>query len=362
MSKAKFDLEISTSDLIRFAEISGDWNPMHTDSEYAKNGPYKERILHGAYAAGLFSRLAGMYIPGQACLLRSMRLRFVAPITPPTEIRVSGTLSGENRVEVTISDRNTGRRYTEGSYEFTVREASEKRITQERLTKLTGNASGQDVLVTGATGGLGKAVLNKLDKRGIGLTRGLGGSRLLSLPQEGNLQDILGKRELSGIINCSWPKPDNTALLDIERPDELLNYNLTKPLSNCLALARYLVRNGKPGALLVLVGSTFSKPGRHGFKTPVYSIAKSVIETLTQILALELGRYDMRCVAIVFDVIDGGMNAGLDRATALAHADRVPSGELPSLSLAAEEIVWMLSNSNRLINGATINLTGGALP
>ena len=124
MSEAKFEIEIS-NDLIRFAKISGDWNPMHTDLEYAKTGPYKERILHQCLLRRLIFS-ASWYVYSRSSMPSSWyETRFVAPIIPLTEICVSGNLSGENRVEVTISDRNTGQKYTEGSYEFSLLKASE---------------------------------------------------------------------------------------------------------------------------------------------------------------------------------------------------------------------------------------------
>ena len=73
-----------------FAEISGDWNPLHTDASYASRTSFGRPILHGAYSAGLLSRLAGMYIPGEDCVLHGMHLRFVAPIRPPARLRVYG--------------------------------------------------------------------------------------------------------------------------------------------------------------------------------------------------------------------------------------------------------------------------------
>ena len=82
MKEAQFSVDVAAEAARLFAELSGDWNPLHTDADYAATTHYGQPILHGAFSAGLVSRLAGMELPGRECLLLNMRLRFVAPIFP----------------------------------------------------------------------------------------------------------------------------------------------------------------------------------------------------------------------------------------------------------------------------------------
>ena len=78
--------------------------------------------LHGAFSAGLLSRMAGMYLPGTECLLHEIRLKFLKPILTPCELNIEGVVhwdDGENG-EVAISIRNTDGGYlmVEGGYRF----------------------------------------------------------------------------------------------------------------------------------------------------------------------------------------------------------------------------------------------------
>jgi len=70
---------INESDIVLFAAFSGDWNPLHTDIEFAKNGPFGERIAHGflvlAVASGLMP-LEGMAI---IAFYGMDKVRFVGP-------------------------------------------------------------------------------------------------------------------------------------------------------------------------------------------------------------------------------------------------------------------------------------------
>jgi acyl dehydratase len=56
---------VTESDIVNFAMLSGDWNPLHTDAEAAKTTPYGERIAHGllvlSMATGLAERLGFMH-------------------------------------------------------------------------------------------------------------------------------------------------------------------------------------------------------------------------------------------------------------------------------------------------------------
>lgn len=61
---AKFQITVSDKDRIEFANLSGDFNPPHVDDVYAENTNFKECVLHGAFSAGLISKMAGMHLLG----------------------------------------------------------------------------------------------------------------------------------------------------------------------------------------------------------------------------------------------------------------------------------------------------------
>jgi 3-hydroxybutyryl-CoA dehydratase len=73
---------ITETDVVQFAGLSGDYNPLHTDAEFAKTTPYGQRIAHGllglAVASGLAAR-AG-FIEGTALAFMGVNWKFKAPI------------------------------------------------------------------------------------------------------------------------------------------------------------------------------------------------------------------------------------------------------------------------------------------
>ena len=77
---------ITEEDILRFAEITGDRNPIHLSEEFASRTRFGERIAHGILAAGLISAVIGMKLPGPGCLYLSQTLSFLAPVRIGDEI------------------------------------------------------------------------------------------------------------------------------------------------------------------------------------------------------------------------------------------------------------------------------------
>ncbi len=361
MTEAAFEVTVSPNDALAFAALSGDWNPLHTDEGYAARTQFGRTILHGAFSAGLMSRMAGMHIPGTDCLLHGMRLKFLQPILPPARLRVKGTLVNDRddtgRVAVEISDAESGRRYVEGWYEYGSQRIA---VTAGAVARAT-NADEPVVLVTGASGGLGKALVARLGSRGIGLSRS-GEGAVPALLDVAHVDTLTGGAPIAGIVHCGWPAPDNTRLTKLGDTAAAIDYNISQPLHQSIALSRVLIARGTPDAMLLLVGSTAAQPGRHNYRMPLYSLAKALIPTLCRILAIELGASGQRCAAAIFDVIDTGMNKAMSARARLAHEDRSPVGRIASADDAAAQLEWMIANRSFLLSGATITLAGGSLP
>ncbi|GBL43789.1 (R)-specific enoyl-CoA hydratase [Verrucomicrobiota bacterium] len=71
---------ITEEDVRKFADISGDHNPVHLDEEYAKQSRYGRRIAHGLFSASFFSGLFGTKLPGRGCVYAAQNLKFRRPV------------------------------------------------------------------------------------------------------------------------------------------------------------------------------------------------------------------------------------------------------------------------------------------
>jgi 3-hydroxybutyryl-CoA dehydratase len=84
---------VSSSDVVGFAEITGDRNPIHLSEHFAAKTPFGTRIAHGLYTAGLISALLGTRLPGPGAIYISQMLNFRAPVRigDLVEVRVAVT-------------------------------------------------------------------------------------------------------------------------------------------------------------------------------------------------------------------------------------------------------------------------------
>jgi 3-hydroxybutyryl-CoA dehydratase len=98
---AVFSKTVTEADIVLFAEVSGDTNPVHLDEEYAKTTMFKGRIAHGMLGASFISTVFGTKLPGPGCVYLSQSLKFKAPV------RIGDTVMA--RVTAKLVDRNKGR-------------------------------------------------------------------------------------------------------------------------------------------------------------------------------------------------------------------------------------------------------------
>jgi 3-hydroxybutyryl-CoA dehydratase len=75
-----FTKTITESDVVLFAGITGDFNPVHIDRVAAEASPFKGRVAHGMLTASLISTVLGARLPGPGAMYLSQSLRFRKPV------------------------------------------------------------------------------------------------------------------------------------------------------------------------------------------------------------------------------------------------------------------------------------------
>lgn len=92
---------ITDADIVLFAGISGDTNPLHLNSEFANGTRFEGRVAHGMLTASLISAVIGTKLPGPGCIYMSQTIRWSAPV------RAGDTVVA--RVTITDIDREKER-------------------------------------------------------------------------------------------------------------------------------------------------------------------------------------------------------------------------------------------------------------
>ena len=99
--EASLSKTVSEAEIVAFAEISGDKNPVHIDAQYAAGTMFKERIAHGMLSAAYISAVFGMKLPGPGAIYISQTLNFKAPVkigdTVVTTVKVAELIPEKRR-------------------------------------------------------------------------------------------------------------------------------------------------------------------------------------------------------------------------------------------------------------------------
>ena len=85
---------VTETDVVMFAGLSGDYNPLHTDAEFAKSTPFGQRIAHGLLGLSIASGLAARcgFIEGTAQAFMGLSWKFKAPILFGDTVRIRATV------------------------------------------------------------------------------------------------------------------------------------------------------------------------------------------------------------------------------------------------------------------------------
>jgi len=77
---AAYGRTVTEADILMFAGVSGDTNPVHLDQEFAASTMFGGRIAHGMLSAAFISTVFGTKLPGPGCIYLSQSLKFKAPV------------------------------------------------------------------------------------------------------------------------------------------------------------------------------------------------------------------------------------------------------------------------------------------
>jgi 3-oxoacyl-[acyl-carrier protein] reductase len=379
---AEYEREIEESDVLGFAANSGDFNPVHIDSDFAQHSRYAQRIVHGAFQVGLASALIGMHLPGRDVLLGSVNARFLAPLYFPSRVRVNGEITAWNAaaragsVRVTVSDLASLAPASEIMMAFTLQAGKPGMLTavthQPRTVETAFSADRKIVILTGASGGIGKAMLQALTEEfsvlalvhrhplrekpphTVEVQADIGASGWEEI-----ITQRLGSHPLYGIVHCAWAGMPRGGLLQSD--PRLIEQQLAFGTSHVVRLARLLFNLvGPNGGRMVALGST---AGHHKptLGLGAYSLAKSALEDTLRLLAPELARKKISINAVCPTFVPAGMNAQADDLQIKRERALVPMGRICETQDVAGAVRYLLSPDASFISGQSIVLSGAQL-
>lgn len=114
------EFSYTQDDVVTFAKLTGDNNPIHLDEKYAAKTMFKKPIIHGALSSSVFSKILGTEFPGEGTVYLSQTSNFKRPMF--VEVRyiaqfevVSVNDKKQAIISTTIKDKETGKVTVDGT-------------------------------------------------------------------------------------------------------------------------------------------------------------------------------------------------------------------------------------------------------
>lgn len=372
-----FEASIGEGEVRRFADLSGDFNPLHLDADYARRTEFERPIAHGALLIGQVSRVLGMHIPGTRSLILSMKVRFPKPLYYPATVLVSGNLhSFDNAretgtVHVRIVESSSGSTVLEAEVQFTLH--SSERVTEHRTSSEVFPSPGsrtsltRQILVTGGTGGLGAAICAELvgNYQLVVVTRNPPHPHsesiryeLIDLERQGELEAFLDSRapsEFSAILHMSSaPLVRGPIIHSLPEVRRQMRHAVEVPI----LLTQWATLDESAVRRIVLVGS-IAGTRLPDIQHPSYSLAKASMEHLVRFLAAETTSLKATVNVVLPGAMSSGMNRGMLDRQRKSIAARTATGRMVEPKDVADVVAFLLSDRAGQINGSSIVVDGG---
>jgi 3-oxoacyl-[acyl-carrier protein] reductase len=399
--EARLKHRIEQEDVKTFAELTGDFNPVHMDPAFAKQTTFGKPVVHGMLTSSFISTMIGMLIPGPGALWTSQTLEFLSPTYVGDEITVTARVNRKSPatrmllLEVTITNQH-GHKLVVGDSKVRMMEHEDQTESQPRLEESQVSGVGNEnqsvehskgdqkiILVTGGSRGIGAATVQNLAADGHTVVLNYlqvedaaqtvirqvcekGGKAIAvqgNVADEGDVEYLFSSIEsrvgaVQSIVHCAAPNPIPQAFVDLEW--DVFQKHLDTQLKgafNCVKRALPHMIQAESGAI-VFLGSIFAD-GIPPVQQSAYVVTKSALAALARSLAVEYGPKGVRVNVVSPGMTHTEMISNIPQKVKMLAKMNTPLRRLAQPEEIATTIRFLLSPESKHITGETIRVCGG---
>lgn len=374
---------ITNDDLLKFVELTGDDNRLHTDTDYAANTSFKKPVAHGMLGASFISTIIGTKLPGDGALWFSQSLEFLLPVrVGDTLIIRAEILKKEDYSKILVIKTDITNQHKQ---KVTQGVAKVKVVEQEvALQQQIKDLRNPIALIIGGSGGIGSAACLALADRGFDVAihcfKNFKNAENLAekinakgrkcmvcvcdIADKGAVAEMIESvvRKLglvTVLVNCSTVKIAPIKFNDLLWDD--FNLHLTNQVLGTFNLVRAVVPHMEKltyGKIINLDTQYVDSPELNLLP---YITAKGALRGFYKALALDLASKGIRVNAVSPGMTNTDQIADIPERIRMTTAAKTPLKRLATPEDIASAIVFLASEQSDFLCGETIRVNGGQL-
>lgn len=385
---------VTAEDVAAFAQLSGDYNALHLDREFAARTEFARPVAHGFLHASLLSTLIGMKLPGSGALYLSQTIEFSAPVFVGDSLEATATIDKIDR-ETRVVDLSTVIRNQRGQAVLCGKaRAKVLRLSTEPATTASMNSpgsgppngglvSGKRALVTGASRGIGRATARLLAAHGahvcINYHHSATAAAVLrdEIAADGgqciavkadvtsveSARDLVeaaaGGRGIDILVNNAGPRMVSTPFSRVGWDQMAEAYHAIAGGAFHVTQAALPHLRKSQGRIINVISS--AALGRTAFHWMPYAAAKAALHAMSKNLALELGPSGITVNTVSPSLVPTDLVSDMPERVRQDFVGRTPLRRLATVDDVAGAILLLASPYASFITGDNLLVAGGEI-
>ena len=373
---------ITSDDVRRFVELTGDDNPLHVDAAYAGTTAFKSIVVHGMLGASFISTVIGTKLPGPGALWVSQNMEFLRPVRLGDELLISCTVLKKHERDrllelKTIITNQDDQEVLAGTAKVKVLAPKPASPPPQTVAPL------KVALVSGASGGIGAAIVRRLAadghkvviqyragrERAEGLVEEIaagGGSAVAVQADVADAGQAAAMVEaasqafggVSVLVNAAAPAINPKPLAHASWAD--MQKHLDVQVRGAFELAKACapaMAERRHGRIVNITSQVVD--GQPTVNWTAYAVAKAALAALSRQLAAELGPSGVTVNCVSPGMTETHLIGDIPEKVQMMVARQTPLRRLSSPEDVAAAVAWLASDAAAFVTGVTLGVNGG---